>query len=84
MSVAMDHQSNKVSNFGVAFAKNTLFAAETKVDVQSSCDFRSGVEVMLQGYNLTGELNQSYWGEYLTGQIQNFRRGFYLGANWAF
>ena len=82
--LAVNHQSDKVSNFGVAFAKNTLFAAETKVDAQVSYEFENGLEVTLQGYNLTDEPNQSYWGEqYLTGYIQNFGRGFYLGASWA-
>lgn len=82
--LAVNHQSDKVSNFGVAFAKNTLFAAETKVDAQVSYEFANGLEVMLQGYNLTDEPNRSYWGEeYLTGYIQNFGRGLYLGASWA-
>ena len=82
--LAVNHQSAKVSNFGVAFAKNTLFAAETKVDAQMSYEFDNGLQVMLQGYNLTDEPNRSYWGEeYLTGYIQNFGRGFYLGASWA-
>ena len=82
--LAVNHQSDKVSNFGVAFAKNTLFAPETKVDAQVSYEFENGLEVMLQGYNLTDEPNRSYWGEeYLTGYIQNFGRVFYLGVSWA-
>ena len=83
--LAVNHQSDKVSDFGVAFAKNTLFAAETKLDGQVSYDFGNGLEVMLQGYNLTDVPNRSYWGEeYLTGYIQNFGRAFYLGASYAF
>ena len=83
--LAVNHQSDKVSNFGVAFAKNTLFAAETKVDAQVSYEFANGIEVMLQGYNLTDEPNRSYWGEeYLTGYIQNFGRAFYLGGSYSF
>ena len=83
--LAVNHQTDKVSNFGVAFAKNTLFAAETKVDAQVSYEFANGVEVVLQGYNLTDEPNRSYWGEeYLTGYIQNFGRGFYLGGSYSF
>ena len=61
--LAVNHQSAKVSNFGVAFAKNTLFAAETKADAEASYEFKKGLEVMLQGYNLTDEPNRSYWGE---------------------
>ena len=81
--LAVNHQSAKVSNFGVAFAKNTLFAAEAKVDAQVS--YENGLEVMLQDYNLTDEPNRSYWGEeYLTGYIhRTSRRQFYLGASWA-
>ena len=82
--LAVNHQSAKVRKFGVAFAKNTLFAAETKVDAQVSYEFENGLEVMLQGYNLTDEPNRSYRAqEYLTGYIQNFGQGFYRGASWA-
>ena len=83
--VGVNHQSAKVSNFGVAFAEDSLFAEETKVDAQVSYEFDNGLQTLLQGYNLTDEPNRSYWGdEYLTGYIQNFGRAFYLGVSYSF
>ena len=82
--IGVNLQDDKVSNFGVAFAKDTQFAAETKVDAQVSYAFRNGLKVQLQAYNLTDEPNRSYWGEeYLTGYVQNFGREFYLGVSYA-
>ena len=83
--VGVNHQSEKVSNFGVAFAKESLFAEETKVDAQVSYEFDNGLQALFQAYNLTDEPNRSYWGaEYLTGYIQNFGRAYYLGMSYSF
>ncbi len=83
--VGVNHQSDKVSNFGVAFAKDSLFAEETKVDAQISYEFDIGLQALFQAYNLTDEPNRSYWGaEYLTGYIQNFGRAYYLGVSYSF
>ncbi len=83
--IGANYQSAKVSSFGVAFAQDTQFAAETKLDAQVSYAFDSGIELQLQAYNLTDEPNRSFWGEkYLTGYIQNFGREFYLGASYSF
>ena len=80
-----NYQSAKVSSFGVAFAKDTVFAEETKIDAQVSYAFANGLQVMLQAYNLTDEPNRSYWGEeYLTGYVQNFGREIYLGVDYSF
>jgi len=80
-----NYQSAKVSSFGVAFAKDTVFDEEIKIDAQVSYAFDNGIEVLLQAYNLTDEPNRSYWGEeYLTGYVQNFGREIYLGLDYAF
>lgn len=80
-----NYQSAKVSNFGVAFAKDTVFAEETKIDAQVSYAFANGLEILLQAYNLTDEPNRSYWGEeYLTGYVQNFGREVYVGVDYSF
>ena len=82
--VSWTHQDDKVSSFGVAFAKDTVFYAETKLDAQLSYAFDNGLEVVLQAYNLTDTPSRSYWGErYLPGYLQNFGREFYLGVSYS-
>ena len=82
--VSFNHQDDKVSSFGVAFAKDTVFAAETKVDAQVSYAFDNGFEVVLQAYNLTDTPSRSYWGEpYLAGFLQNFGRSYFLGVSYS-
>ena len=80
-----NYQSAKVSSFGVAFAKDTVFDEEIKIDAQISYAFDNGIDILLQAYNLTDEPNRSYWGEeYLTGYVQNFGREIYLGLDYSF
>ncbi len=82
--VSWNHQDDKVSSFGVAFAKDTVFAAETKVDAQLSYAFDNGFEVVLQAYNLTDTPSRSYWGEpYLAGFLQNFGRSYFLDVSYS-
>ena len=82
--VSWNHQDDKVSSFGVAFAKDTVFYAETKLDAQLSYAFDNGLEIVLQAYNLTDTPSRSYWGErYLPGYLQNFGREFFLGVSYS-
>ena len=80
-----NHQDDKVSSFGVVFAKDTVFAAETNVDAQISDAFDNGLEMVLQAYNLTDTPNRSFWGEpNLPGYLQSFGREYSLGVSYSF
>ena len=57
--LAVNHQSANVSNSGVAFAKNTLFAAETKW-TRRFLRVRERAGGDAARYNLTDEPNRSY------------------------
>ena len=80
-----NHQDDKVSSFGVVFAKDTVFAAETNVDAQISDAFDNGLEMVLRAYNLTDTPNRSFWGEpNLPGYLQSFGREYSLGVSYSF